>query len=308
MPKFKYYDTVSLLKMLSFDRYDVDVFTKTKFAGPASGDYIAVTGMFTEYYDPRYDDYGVKGPVYTIDYKQGGKQALAITGLNIDVRKVDGAENPNAVENLTSGNDRMWGSQRSETLYGNDGNDRMFGNNGNDRLFGGDDDDRIFGGSGDDALYGDNGDDRLYGGVGDERLSGGDGNDRLDGGIGSDRLSGGEGNDRLVGGFGTDLLRGGSGKDAFIFLDLKDSPAHSGRDVIQDFGRGDRIDLSAIDSNALFGGNQTFRFIGGDEFAGRAGQLRVDEGLLLADVDGDSRPEFSVEVRGLDLTGDHLIL
>ena len=290
MAKFKYYDIVSLSKMLNFDRYDVDVFTKTKFAGPGSGDYLTVTGRFVEYYDPGFDDYGVKGPVYTFTYKLGGKLALEVTGLDMDVRLLDGAENPMALENLTSGNDRMLGSDRGETLKGNDGNDRMYGNKGNDRLLGGDDNDRMFGGAGNDTLSGDNG------------------RDKLDGGNGNDVLSGGAGNDRLLGGTGKDMLKGGSGRDVFVFVDLGDSAAHRGRDVIRDFGKGDRIDLSAIDSNLQSKGNQSFRFIGDDEFSGRAGQLRVDDGLLFADVDGDGAADFSIEVRGIDLSADQLIL
>lgn len=272
MAKFVYYGPADLSKVLNFDRYDIDVFTLTKIAGPSYGDYLTITGKFETYYDPRYGDEGVRGPIYTISYKEDGKLALQITGLNIDLRALDFAENPRSLENLTSGNDRMIGSQRGETLRGGDDDDRIYGNKGNDRLFGGDEDDRLYGGSGD------------------------------------DRLSGGDGSDRLTGGVGKDILTGGSGRDSFVFTDIADSAANAARDVIRDFGKGDRIDLSGIDSNVLVSGNQTFRFIGDDTFSGRAGQLRVDNGLVVADVDGDGRAEFSIDVRGLELSLDHLIL
>jgi hypothetical protein len=46
-------------------------------------------------------------------------------------------------------------------------------------------------------------------------------------------------------------------------------------DVITDFVQGaDCIDLSIIDANWFKGGNQSFRFVGTEEFSLRAGELR----------------------------------
>jgi serralysin len=84
----------------------------------------------------------------------------------------------------------------------------------------------------------------------------------------SNRLSGGAGNDRLLGGDGVDFLTGGSGNDRFIAeinatkVGWKDGPISL--DVITDFARGDKIDLSGIDANSLASGFQSFSFKGSD--------------------------------------------
>ena len=56
---------------------------------------------------------------------------------------------------------------------------------------------------------------------------------------GDDLLVGGSGTDLLMGGADDDTLIGGSGRDVFAFDD------GFGQDVINDFGRGDQINLAA---------------------------------------------------------------
>lgn len=210
------------------------------------------------------------------------------------------------------GNNVLGGNQGADTLIGKAGNDRLFGGDGNDKLLGGLGFDRLFGGSGNDFLAGNIGADTLDGGVGNDTILGGDGRDRLVGGMNIDRLVGGSGNDTLFGGLGNDSLIGGSGKDRmtggsgadhFIFTDRLDSGTRpAGRDVITDFvrGQGDKINLSAIDANLRFVGNQTFEFVGTDRFSGSAGELRYQQTngttLIFADLDGDRRADFSIEL------------
>ncbi len=79
----------------------------------------------------------------------------------------------------------------------------------------------------------------LFGLAGADRLEGGSGNDTLDGGTGSDTLMGGSGDDRLLGGAGVDLYVGGSGRDIFGL-----SRGEVADDIIQDFAKGDRIQLA----------------------------------------------------------------
>ena len=74
---------------------------------------------------------------------------------------------------------------------------------------------------------------------GSDTLFGGAGTDRLIGGAGNDRLSGGAGNDVLIGGKGDDIVQGGSGQDRFLY-----DERGLGVDVILDFTKGDKIDLS----------------------------------------------------------------
>ena len=52
---------------------------------------------------------------------------------------------------------------------------------------------------------------------------------------------------------------GSPGHDSFVFAALSDSPV-SAPDLISDFASGDKIDLSAIDANAVQAGDQAFHF------------------------------------------------
>lgn len=94
------------------------------------------------------------------------------------------------IDQLTAGNDRLYGGGGDDVLEGNGGHDELSGGTGMDVLDGGD---------GDDVLNGDAGNDQLAGGPGADRLNGGDGNDVLMGGEGGDVLEGGAGDDRLMG-------------------------------------------------------------------------------------------------------------
>ncbi len=111
---------------------------------------------------------------------------------------------------------------------------------------------------------------------------------RLEGRGGNDVLNGFEGNDTLIGGTGNDVLTGGTGNDTFVFDALEIG------DQITDFGRGDKIDLRAIDANAGSAGDQAFVFLGAAAFTNVAGQLRYSGGLLSGDVNGDGIADFAV--------------
>ena len=161
----------------------------------------------------------------------------------------------------------------------------------------------IPGDGGDNELEGDAGDNLLTGKGGDDILSGAGGNDELKGGKGSDELDGGEGDDLLIGSTGADTLTGGDGADTFFFSAVQ----HSNRkntDVITDFdpSEGDIIDLSGIDANGRKGGDQTFKFIGQDDFGGKPGQLRFEtsKGLTVieGDTDGDGKADFVLHLDG----------
>ena len=229
-----------------------------------------------------------------------------------------------------AGNDSLFGGDGNDRLLGGFGFDRLFGGTGNDFLDGGLGADILDGGAGNDTLLGGDGNDRLLGGLDADRLFGGSGNDFLDGGIGGDRLEGGAGNDtlaggagndalfgglsndRLVGGAGKDQLAGGLGADQFVFTNPLDSGAGpAGRDVITDFNRaqGDKIDLSAIDANLRLAGNQAFEFVGSDGFSGSPGELRYQQAngttLIFADMDGDRRADFSIELSRQIILGEN---
>lgn len=143
-----------------------------------------------------------------------------------------------------------------------------------------------------------------------------DGNDTLAGNAGRDKLYGGAGNDKLYGGAGGDKPNGGAGNDTFIFKKLSDSTASGpGRDTIYDFSKkqGDKIDLSAIDANSKASGNPAFKFIGTDDFNGKAGELRYtkhkSDTYTEADVNRDKKADFGIHLdNSLSLSkGDFLL-
>lgn len=157
----------------------------------------------------------------------------------------------------------------------------------------------ISGSQGTDRLAGDGLSNQISGRGGNDVMLGRGGNDRLDGGNGTDLLNGGAGNDVLRGSGGNDRMTGGSGKDRFDFNSISDSGAASGtRDLIVDFRRGDKVDLSGIDANNGASGNQSFRIV--SDFTGSAGQLtreKLGAGFLVSgDVNGDGNADFAIQV------------
>ena len=161
---------------------------------------------------------------------------------------------------------------------------------------------RAFGGSGNDTLTGNQANNTLYGYAGNDSLYGNAGNDTLRGLEGNDRLVGGIGNDFLYGGRGLDTLFGNAGADRFQFAYLSDTTTASGSsDIIMDFNHanGDRIDLSAIDSNSASATNNMFTFIGTQSFT-KPGQARYTHGngdtYVWLNTDSDSAAEALIRI------------
>jgi Ca2+-binding RTX toxin-like protein len=162
------------------------------------------------------------------------------------------------------------------------------------------------------TLTGNSGANTLSGGGGGDILNGLAGNDTLNGEAGNDTLDGGANDDTLSGGAGQDRLTGGTGADAFLFTtaDIRRTGPGFGltadKDVILDlsFAAGDRIDLSAIDANAILAGDQAFTFV--SNFSGVAGQATLKfisgKSVLQLDVDGDRKADLIVEING-NITG-----
>jgi Ca2+-binding RTX toxin-like protein len=113
------------------------------------------------------------------------------------------------------------------------------------------------------AYYsGTSGADHFIGTLGADTIKGNGGNDILEGRGGNDIIDGGAGNDRIIGGAGADRLTGGAGSDTFVYLSLSDLSKVYGAEFITDWSHDDRIDISAIDANALIAGNRAFHFAG----------------------------------------------
>ncbi len=130
-------------------------------------------------------------------------------------------------------------------------------------------------------------------------------------------LTGNTGANILIGGLGKDTLTGGSGADKFKFNAEADTGAASTRDIIVDFSssQGDKVDLSAIDADTAFAGNNAFvaPTVGGT-FSGifaNPGELYFDQAahILYGNNDADSAADFSIQVTGVNnLTAGDLVL
>lgn len=220
---------------------------------------------------------------------------------------------------LYGGADSLVGASiGADKLSGHGGNDTISGLGGNDTLLGGAGNDRLLGGTGNDRTDGGSGNDTMFGNAGADTLLGGTGNDSLTGGDGADSLGGGAGTDTLVGGAGADTLTGGGAKiplfpdlaDRFVFT-AQDLIIQGQTDRITDFSRaaGDIIDLSGIDANVLFAGDQAFSApapllaLGG---APPAGSLRytnaADHTMLYLYTDLDAAADFMIRVDGAGWT------
>ncbi|WP_176556250.1 polysaccharide lyase family 7 protein [Rubellimicrobium rubrum] len=163
--------------------------------------------------------------------------------------------------------------------------------------------DQILGNAAANVLLGLDGDDKLFGRAGADRVEGGYGADWLDGGSGDDRLSGGAGDDTLVGAGGRDDLMGGEGCDVFVFASSYDSRT-IGADRIVDFVSGvDHIDLSGIDANTKLSGDQAFAWGGSG-----MGRLAFANGILSADVTGDGKADFAIDLGAVALSANDLVL
>jgi VCBS repeat-containing protein len=231
-------------------------------------------------------------------------------------------------------NNTLTGSAFADTLKGGAGFDVLTGGAGDDSLDGGADSDYQRGGDGADRIVYDAADYGIDGGAGRDVLvlnvgatvtlanmstsqvaggayvssfedidaSGATASVTLAGSQFANSLTGGAGADLIAGGGGADVLAGGLGADTFVFTATSDS-APTARDVILDFGTGDKIDLSGIDANTGLAGDQAFTL---SNQMGHAGDIAVfynaasDRTVVSLYVDNSGQAAAI-----LDLVGDH---
>lgn len=126
------------------------------------------------------------------------------------------------------------------------------------------------------------------------------GNDTLIGSSHDDILRGYAGKDNLDGGTGVDDLYGGAGKDVFEFSTGDSGKTKAKADTIFDFDKNDFIDLTGWDANSKKNGVQDFRFVGGEDFHGKVGELHVIKGKsdtwVEADTNGNRKPDFIIHL------------
>jgi Ca2+-binding RTX toxin-like protein len=177
------------------------------------------------------------------------------------------------VTSITNGADTIRGGVGNDTIYGDstDNNLNARGVGGNDRLYGEDGHDKIFGHGGDDILDG---------GAGVDELWSGDGDDWLSGGAGTDRLIGGNGDDQLDGGADGDAMYGWGGNDTYFVNsvgDLVREEIGSGIDTV--WSSVAVTSLAANVEHLHFNGVGSFTGIGNEyanTIAGLAGNDRLE--------------------------------
>jgi Ca2+-binding RTX toxin-like protein len=231
------------------------------------------------------------------DIIQGGLQSDYIDGGSSFDRVSYTDFNSKVTVNLLTGRATHSGGtdtlKNIEAVYTGNGHDVITGNNVRNILDGGAGNNTIDGRGGHDLIWGDRHKDTLKGGIGNDDIYGMDGRDVI---------TGGEGRDRLFGNY-----RGDDGdRDVFIYNNWNESPRGSQRDIIEQFGRNDVIDLSRV-----VGGK--FDFLDGVAFS-RNGQAEVrilDNGDITgvaADRNGDGVAELEILVNRVGLTASNFLL
>lgn len=142
-----------------------------------------------------------------------------------------------------------------------------------------------------------------------DTLTGSAGNDIIKGLDGYDVINGAGGDDRIYGGLGGDKLTGGGGADVFVYASAAEAPPYGlmyyESDTITDFQAIDRIDLSAVDANALLAGTQSFHFAGYTDYSHpltdqSPGALYIRSDGHYADIIGftgnSGSPQFFIEI------------
>ncbi|MHB2169189.1 DUF5801 repeats-in-toxin domain-containing protein [Alsobacter sp. R-9] len=230
---------------------------------------------------------GGTGALDIVDYSADGSAGMTINlgspGSSVSV----GGAGMSAGDRLTD-IEGVIGGSGGDTLTGNSGSsgkaNYFDGRGGNDSISGLDGHDTLLGGGGNDTLLGGTGNDSLSGGDGNDSLVGDFGNDRLLGGAGTDWLTGGDGDDILIGDLGADTMTGGAGNDVFVLNTL------DAKDLIADYGAGDRIDLSAL-------------FEGPGNEADIGQYVKMTGGVLAVDVDGAAGGATFVDVATVQASG-----
>ena len=106
----------------------------------------------------------------------------------------------------------------------------------------------------------------------------------------------GSGNDTITASNAANVMNGGAGNDIYKFV----SASAADGDTILGFEPGDRVDLTAIDTDAGTAGDQAFALVTGAFTA--AGQLAVtfdgDVTVITGNVDADADADFTIEIAG----------
>jgi len=255
------------------------------------------------------------------------KYTSAITGITVSLAL--GSASGNEIDNdKLNSIENVIGGQAGDVLTGDAGNNVLDGFTGNDTISGGAGNDTMIGGLGNDTYFVDKAGDvvtetsalaseidtvnslityTLKVDVENLTLSGTAGINGTGNSL-NNVLTGNKGANILTGGTGADTLTGGLGSDQFKFNgETETGVSAASRDSIVDFShsQGDKINLSAIDANTAFAGNNAFSAptVGGT-FSGvfaNPGELYFDKTaqILYGNNDADSAADFSIQLAGV---------
>lgn len=148
-------------------------------------------------------------------------------------------------------------------------------------------------------INGTNGKNILTGGNGDDIIRGQGGHDVLNGGGGNDFLWGNDGNDKIIGGLGADTIKGGNGRDTYVYNDIRE-----GGDVIQDFRKGEKLDISGIVDDTPAMQNLTAKQMLQQGFISFEEKSTTEVGVYV-DVDGHAGQAQDVLLATINLLADH---
>ena len=150
----------------------------------------------------------------------------------------------------------------------------------------------------------------MFGEGGNDTLFGMGGNDRLDGGNGTDTLHGGAGNDALTaynsGQSSPDVLFGDEGADVFTFGNHATSRTggyvQRVSAILSDFESGrDKLHLRFTGTD----GDGSVFWLDAQPFTGQGRlEVRLVEGVLQIDADGDRVPELLIQITSMIAPSD----
>lgn len=210
---------------------------------------------------------------------------------------------PTDMTHNTVGFDFVIGSKRQDLVFGTEDGNVIDPRGGHDTVYGSGGDDILYAGTGDDW-----GDDHLIGGAGtDTAMMWGV---REDYSIGlGDAPDQARFNDHVLEGIETVRFMGdGTAETLHLATEQPDTFAWSDADhgtldvpatVLGFDPRQDILDVSGIDADTTRPGAQAFTWIGMDAFSGSAGQVRMENGVLSADSDGNGAADVVVNLEGL---------
>ncbi len=160
---------------------------------------------------------------------------------------------------------KLNGTAKDDTLYGNAADDYFDAGDGNNVLFGNGGRDVMLAGNGNNLGYGGSGDDTFFFGNGNNTVSANDGNNRITLGNGKNVVFAGSGNDVIISGSGDDLIYANDGNNTIA--------AGAGNNMVYSGSGADRFILNGNGNTEVIGFDKTDRIVLG-------GTLRVEDVLI----------------------------